>query len=68
MSIQFDTDTLRLLESALSGLDRGFSRLPENSSPPADSAGIKKILLATSGRLQDNLACFLWNTPIPIPK
>jgi glutamate/tyrosine decarboxylase-like PLP-dependent enzyme len=58
MSIQFDTNTLRLLESALSGLDRGFSGLPESSFPPADSAKIKKILLETAERLQDNFPYF----------
>jgi hypothetical protein len=68
MSIQFDTNTLRLLESALSGLDRGFSGLPDSSITAADSAAIGKILPETAVRSQDNFTFSEWNTAIPIPK
>ncbi len=58
MSGPLDKETLPLLREAVERLEQGFRDLPPWDAPPADPAALRRVLLETATRLQDNYPYF----------
>ena len=55
---RLDTDSLRILQSALARLEAGFAALPAPDREPEDSGAIERVLLEVADRLRDNFPYF----------
>lgn len=55
---RLDSDSLLLLQDALAVLEQGFADLPDNPAASGDPEALRKVLLETAARLQDNYPYF----------
>ncbi len=58
MAGRLDSDSLLLLQDALAVLEQGFADLPDNPPSSGDPEALRKVLLETAVRLQDNYPYF----------
>jgi glutamate/tyrosine decarboxylase-like PLP-dependent enzyme len=58
MAGMLDKETLPLLAEAVERLEQGFRDLPPFNAPHADPAAMRRVLLETATRLQDNYPYF----------
>jgi glutamate/tyrosine decarboxylase-like PLP-dependent enzyme len=58
MAGRLDSDSLLLLQDALAVLEQGFADLPDNPAGTGDPEALRKVLLETAARLQDNYPYF----------
>lgn len=58
MAGRLDSDSLLLLQDALAVLEQGFADLPDNPAGPGDPETLRKVLIETATRLQDNYPYF----------
>ena len=58
MAGRLDSDSLLLLQDAIAVLEQGFADLPDNPAGAGDPEALRKVLIETATRLQDNYPYF----------